>query len=224
MGITFKGITSDSLGVTVNILPNIIKPQRRNDVILINGKDGAEVVEYGYAPYILKMRIIVKNTANLDTIVAWLDGDGVLITPDDALKYRNVKVIATVDYAKLMAYKQTDVEFYVADPFRYVLSEANVTLVAPGNVTNSGTYISDPLIKLTGSGLVTVTINGRTLSYNFDTPYVYIDSSEKEAYHLTVLKNRKLGGDFPYLDKGVNAISWTGTVTEIVITKRTRYL
>lgn len=224
MGITFKGITSNSLGVTVNILPNFIKPQRRNEVILINGKDGADIVEKGYAPYILKMKITVKNVSNLDTIIAWLDGDGVLITPDDSLKYRNVKVLNTVDYAKLMKYKSAEVEFYVSDPFRYVLSETNTTLVASGNVTNSGTYKSLPLIKLTGSGLVTVFINGRQFTYNFDTPYVYIDSQSQEAYHSTVSKNRKLGGNFPFLDVGVNAISWTGTVTQMVITKRTRYI
>lgn len=224
MGITFKGITSDSLDVRVNVLPNIIKPQRRSEIILINGKDGADVVENGFAPYILKCKIMVTDLTKLDTVVAWLDGTGVLITPDDPLKQRYVRVLNQVDYAKLMNWKETEVEFYCYDPFRYLITDANFTLLAGGNVTNAGTYKSEPLIKLTGSGYVTVTINGRDFTYNFDTPYVYIDSKIKEAYHLTDLKNRQLGGDFPILDVGVNAISWVGTVTEMVITKRTRYL
>ena len=224
MGFTFNGITTDSMGIVVNSIQTYVKPQKKAEVIQVEGRDGAEVVEYGYAPYILKAKVTLLNLTLIDNVIAWLNGSGVLIIDEDNQKYRNVRVLSAIDYDYFSHLKQATIEFYVADPFRYLITEANVTLLVAGNVTNSGTYTSLPLIKLTGTGLVTVTINGRSFTYNFDTPYVYIDSQIQDAYYNGILKNRNFGGDFPKLDVGVNAISWTGTVTEMVITKRTRYL
>lgn len=224
MGFTFKGITTESMGIVVNSIQTYVKPQKKAEVIQVEGRDGAEVVEYGYAPYVLKAKVTLLDLTLIDDVIAWLSGTGVLIIDEDDMKYRNVRVLSAIDYEYFAHLKSATLEFYVSDPFRYLITDADVTLLAGGNVTNDGTYKSEPLIKLTGSGYVTVTINGRDFTYNFDTPYVYIDSKIKEAYHLTDLKNRQLGGDFPILDVGVNAISWVGTVTEMVISKRTRYL
>jgi phage-related protein len=70
-----------------------------------------------------------------------------------------------------------------------------------------------------------MTIGGRSFTYVFGAePYVYIDSDSLDAYYLTTKKNANMTGAFPYLTPGVNAISWTGTVTELVITPRSRYL
>ena len=133
-------------------------------------------------------------------------------------------MLSEIGYEFFSHLKSATIEFYVADPFRYYLNEPVITLTSDGNVTNVGTYESLPLIKLTGTGYVVVGINGRAFIYNFDTPYVYIDSQSQEAYYGSTLKNRNLSGDFPKLDVGVNAVSWTGNVTEVVITKRSRFL
>lgn len=222
--ITFKGVQASVHNVVVNKLPPFKRATQRINTIKINGKDGVETQELGYDGYVLPVVITLMDITKINDVIAWLSGEGQLINSDDPTRYVIASVYNEVSYERLSTLKQAKVEFLVKDPFRYLLSESNATLTSAGNVTNSGTYKSLPLIKLTGSGLVTVSINGRVFTYNFDTPYVYIDSQSQEAYHLTVSKNRKLGGEFPFLDVGVNTISWTGTVTEMVIAKRTRYL
>lgn len=222
--ITFKGVQASTHNVVVNKLPPFKRATQRINTIKIDGKDGVVTQELGYDGYVLPVVITLMDVSKVNDVIAWLSGEGQLINSDDPTRYVNACVYNEVSYERLTTLKQAKVEFLVKDPFRYLLSESNTTITSAGNVTNSGTYKSLPLIKLTGSGLVTVSINGRQFTYNFDTPYVYIDSQSQEAYHLNVSKNRKLGGDFPFLDVGVNAISWTGTVTEMVITKRTRYL
>jgi len=210
---------------------NFQKPQRRSEIKLIDGKAGASVTEYGYAPYIIKAVIGVTKNADIDAIIAWLDGTGVLLCSDDQLKYRNVRVLNDIDYEKLLRFKKAKVEFYVQDPFRYLLSESDITLTSSGSITNAGKVDSMPLLKLTGAGIVVLTIGSQSFTYIFDTPYVYIDCGsylngefKQEAYYGTVYKNRKMTGEFPKLLVGANAISWTGTLTELVVTKRTMFL
>ena len=53
---------------------------------------------------------------------------------------------------------------------------------------------------------------------------IVIDSALQEAYKGTTLMNDHMSGDFPVLKPGQNAISWSGTVTRIIISPRWRYL
>lgn len=46
----------------------------------------------------------------------------------------------------------------------------------------------------------------------------------KEAYKGNTLMNDHMSGDFPVLKPGLNAISWTGTVTQVTVKPNWRYL
>lgn len=219
------------MGLVVNSMPTFKKPQRRSDVKLIDGKAGASVTEYGYAPYSLPCKVTLTDISKLDAIIAWLDGTGVLICSDDPLKYRDVRILEEVDYQRMGDLKETTIEFYVPIPFRFLVTESPVTLTSSGSITNTGTVDSMPLLKLTGTGTVVLTIGSKSFTYIFDTPYVYIDCGsylngefKQDAYYGATLKNRKMTGEFPKLLVGANAISWTGTLTELVVTKRSCWL
>ena len=53
---------------------------------------------------------------------------------------------------------------------------------------------------------------------------IVLDCALKEAYKGTALMNNHMSGDFPILKPGLNAISWSGNVTSVVISPRCRYL
>ena len=53
---------------------------------------------------------------------------------------------------------------------------------------------------------------------------IVIDSVLQEAYTGSELMNDHMSGDFPVLKPGANAISWTGTVTRVVVRPNWRYL
>ena len=46
---------------------------------------------------------------------------------------------------------------------------------------------------------------------------IVIDSVLQEVYQGSTLLNDHMSGDFPVLKPGANAISWTGTVTRVVV-------
>ena len=53
---------------------------------------------------------------------------------------------------------------------------------------------------------------------------IVIDSVLQKAYQGTTLMNDHMNGEFPVLKPGANAISWTGTVTKVVVRPNWRYL
>jgi phage-related protein len=53
---------------------------------------------------------------------------------------------------------------------------------------------------------------------------IVIDSAPQEAYQGTTLMNDHMNGEFPRLKPCANAISWTGTLTKVVIQPNWRFL
>lgn len=229
MYFTFKSVTSTDKGIILQEMDWFKKPQRRSEQTLIEGKDGATTTEYGYAPLVIPATIGLTDMTKLDEVMALLDGSGVLTYSGDTGKYRNAKVLEQVDYQRLLRFKTAEAQFLIEDPFRYVTSEADQTITTfPATIANAGTVLSLPLLKITGTGTVNLTLNGITFEYIFDTAYVYIDCDSQEAYYGTTSKNRSLtitGDDYMTLAIGNNSLVVnSGTVTQVLVTKRTRYL
>jgi len=223
---TFKGVHASTYG-TVLTAPTFKRAQKRTNLLEVDGADGVIREDLGYDVYSTSAKVLLNDNANLDAFVAWLSGNGQLILDEDSSKYVTAYCDEEVEYFRLslgVNKKVAVVRFLVTEPFRYKLSESDTTLVASGTFTNLGTYFSEPLLKLTGTGTVVLTIGSQSFTYVFDTPYVFIDCKTRNAYYGAVYKNRKMTGNFPVLNVGANAISWTGTLTELVITPRTRYL
>ena len=225
----WNGTDISTKGLVALTQPRIQAPEMEVEVYKIEGSDKTEVVEKGRSPYELEVQMMCADPAHLDAALVFLQGSGALISDDVTDKYWNAQIIKQVEFERLAkgpTIRVADVRFFVKDPYRYKVGETATTLTASGNVTNAGTVNSLPLLKITGSGTVVITIGGRSFTYVFDTPSVFIDSESQEAYYLvpTTRKTNKMTGAFPYLTPGVNAVSWTGTVTQIIITPRSRYL
>lgn len=224
----WQGVDITTKGLIALTQPDRIVARKKVDIDPIDGSDKTQVTERGYEPYELP---IIFRCADPDThlnnALVFLQGTGALISDDDPLTFVNARIIDEVRFKRESRgpkSKVAEVNFFVENPYRYLVTESNVTLTAPGNVTNQGTVNALPLIKITGSGIVVLNIGGRSVTYNFDTPYVFIDSESQRAYHLTAEKTNRMTGNFPYLSPGVNAVTWSGTITELVITPRSRFL
>lgn len=56
--------------------------------------------------------------------------------------------------------------------------------------------------------------------------YITIDGEEMNAYKGTALANRSVSGDYNdiKLNSGVNTLSWTGSVSQIIAEKVSRWI
>ena len=227
----FKNIDSREVkGVIVSELPPITKPKMRVRIDTIDGRDGAETVNLGFEAYTKTVKIGLTKNYDIDNIIAWLQGDGIIQFSNEPDRYYKVKILDQIDYTRLLRFKTAEVKFYT-QPFKYSASERTKTLNVAGLTTaeirNAGNYFSKPIITFTGTGTVNVSVNGLqkcVLNLGATSESITLDADKQDAYTGEVLKNRQMQGEFITLDVGKNVITWTGDVTKIEVTNYSRWL
>ena len=102
---------------------------------------------------------------------------------------------------------------------------ADITVTTFGStVTNPGSVYSEPVITVYGSGAITLMVGTTLVELTDIYSSIVLDCALQEAYLGSTLMNDHMSGDFPVLKPGMNAISWSGTVTKVVIKPNWRYL
>lgn len=227
----FKGIKSSDLGIIVTAVPPIIKPEKRVNQIKIPGCNGVLHQDEGtYSNYTKDVECAIKNRnrkIDYSFLDEWLDGYGELIFSSEpnvvyrAMANNQISVSGVIkSFAKFLI--QFDVQ-----PFKYSVNKDNdfLTLTESTTIYNKGTYYSEPIITVCGTGDITLTINDIDYSLNSIDGYVTINSEIQEVYKDNTNKNNTfMADDFPYLKVGANSISFAGNVTKIEIIPNWRYL
>jgi phage-related protein len=216
-------------GLVICELPPITKPPMRVAETVVDGVDGSYIEELGYSSYDKSVLIGVTPQANIDEVIKFFSGQGNVVFSNEPDKYYKAHIVNQIDYTRLVRFRTATVTFRV-QPFKYKLNESEVKTSTEDGVyyvESAGTETSKPLIHLIGEGTVECRVNGNTMfSYTFpeNEIEVYIDSEMQDAYVGTVLKNRNMMGEFPLLQSGINEVSFTGTVTDVEILARSRWL
>jgi predicted phage tail component-like protein len=226
----FKNIDSrDIKGLIVSELPPITKPKMRVRVDTIDGKDGAETVNLGFEAYTKTVKIGLARDFNIDNIIEWLHGEGNIQFSNEPDKYYRVKVHEQIDFERLLRFRTAEVKFFT-QPFKYSATERTKTLAVTGlstaEVRNAGNYFSKPIVTVTGTGIVNISVNGvQKCVLNLGTnESITLDADKEEAYTGNTLKNRQMDGEFLMFEVGKNTITWTGNLTKIEITNYSRWL
>ena len=229
---SFNFLNKDSFtdyGILVEKRPPIPKPQRAIDYIEVPGRNGSlKVDDETYKDIIIPNQCSFgdDNVAyKADLVKAWLDsGEGPLILCNQPDKYYVAHVSDPVDISQEFKIFGKFLVNFRCQPFKYAVDNDVITLTESGIVTNSGSISSEPIIVVTGTGDITLTINEVDIQLTSVSSYITIDSVLKDAHKDTTLQNSKMLGEFPVLQPGVNTISWTGTVTSLAITPNWRWL
>ena len=226
----FKNIDSrDIKGLIVSELPPITKPKMRVRIDTIDGKDGSETVNLGFEAYTKTLKIGLTRDYDIDNIIAWLHGEGNIQFSNEPDRYYRVKVLDQIDFERLLRFRTAEVKFYT-QPFKYSNTERTKTLSVAGvkttEIRNAGNYFSKPIIKVTGTGNVIISVNGyeKCRLDLSDGDSITLDAEKEEAYTGATLKNRKMSGVFPTLEVGKNTITWSGDISTIEITNYSRWI
>ena len=221
-------------GLLISSLPSISKPSIRTTIEEIDGMDGDIVTKLGYAAYDKTFDIGLYGAYDINQIIAYFNSEGTVIFSNEPDKYYKYQILEQIDFEKLIRYKTATVTMHV-QPFKYSAVEGtrtfNITNQEQITIINNGNYVSKPVITITGSGTINLSVNGYevlVLELGEDTTSITIDTANMEAYNQNTsqLMNRSVTGDYDnlYLNAGNNTISWTGTITEIDITNYSRWL
>ena len=114
-------------------------------------------------------------------------------------------------------------------PYKYYRNVEPIVMTSSGTVTNPYSKQSRPLIRITGNGDITLTINGIPFLLKGVAEHIYIDSENYFAYRdssgIYLNENNKVyTRAYPIFNPGANTVSWTGSVTQVRIEPRWRTL
>ena len=237
MSFTWRGESSDAHGVVVRNLPPIYSPQVRDEAVPIPGRSGALHMQdgayeeqlmmlEGYLPY--EQGVVVSP---IETIKAWLSGAGDLTLsdqPDRRYKARIIDAIAFTPWVQGFADRIFSASFW-ADPLAYEADPEVIRMLGPRTIENPGTVPAAPLIRIKGSGRVTLTVGDITISLDNLSGTVTIDCDAMSAYLGTDASGTATAitlddHAWPVLGLDSTRISWTGSVSQVEIEPNWRWL
>lgn len=203
-------------------LPPIQDAQDEIELISVPGRDGYLTINKGRKePVTKKVSCVLLDKDRKNEVRRWLKGNGRLILSNENDVFFNAKVINSVEFMYHWSGGWIfEIEF-LCQPYGHLHTGDNLITITTKNIVinNPTDEISNPLIKIYGTGPVDLIINSKIHKFNIN-EYVEIDSELKESYKGTSLIT--FAGDFPELLSGENNIIWDGTVTKIEVIPRWR--
>lgn len=225
--------SNDVIGLLIQQLPPISKPKMRTQIDEIDGRAGDIVTQLGFSAYDKIVEIGLYSNFDIDDVITYFNGSGKVVFSNEPDKYYNYQILDHIDYERLIRFRTAKVKFHV-QPFKYSAVEGVLKFTSFTNdeitVINNGNYISKPIITITGSGTINLSLNGYQIFVidMGDNEQIVIDTNLMEAYNPTnqVLLNRSVTGNYDNfsLNVGKNTISWSGTISEIDVENYSRWI
>ena len=221
-------------GLLISSLAPISKPLVRTQVETVDGRSGDIVTPLGFSAYDKVIKIGLTYNYDIDEIIEYFNSSGVVIFSNEPDKYYKYAIYEQIDFEKLIRFKTAEVTLHV-QPFKYPVNEQPQTFTissspATVNIYNAGNIYARPIITITATGDVALSLNGSSvlnIAFGETAQTIIINCEELNAYdEQNILLNRLVTGNYDNikLNKGSNEIGLTGNVSSLTINKYTRWI
>lgn len=228
MFVIINGVSSETIsGLQILELPPITKPKMRRTIDTIDGRAGDIVTKLGYEAYDKTIRVLLHDNYYIGEVTDFFNQSGEIIFSNDPGMVYRFETLDAIDYERAVKFKTAEITFHV-QPYKHSTADQPRTFTSsPASITNRGNVTAAPTYSITGSGTVEILIDGLgAVSVNMADGQIVIDSEAMEASLEGVLKNRRVTGSYSnlYLTPGSHTITWSGTVSSLVISNYTRWI
>ena len=202
----FNGISDQQMRVVALEEHFKAKAAQRLNEIIVDGKDGADYEELGYANIQRSIFLQMLDPSKLDEVLAWLNGVGDLEFED---KISKARFSFETNPERYVNSYNANVDF-IRSPFWNKKTDNFIEIV--DKVFNQGTVYAQPIIRLekNTSNSSEITIGGVRFKYDFPTgeDYVEIDCEKKtEVYEgLTRSRQLQIGFVYPVIPVGISSV------------------
>lgn len=237
---SINGIYSDELNSVIQNRPEIQTPKRKVNFREVNGRSGAiPFDEEAYENTTMPLLLFTKGqsedevTFKREQIVHHLNHG----TYVDFIPYFDQKKVYKVMLSNGPTFTGNGVHKnflpYSLDltikPFKYFIPQSKMEITKGTILVNPSFYISEPRIKLYGTGDSTLTVNGKTFVVKNIQEFITIDSEIAHSYKevngiISGQDNKIFTLDYPVLNTGSNTITWSGSITKVEIEPRWKTL
>lgn len=220
----WKNIDFKTKGIIVEETPKISKGQKNIDIYTIPGRNGFLSIDNGtYQSFVVSVSCHFNETADFDDIKEFLDGYGTL-SFDGEREYTGI-IQNSISFEKILMFKKFVVQFLV-NPIAEDINSTTYNVSSAEEVLNivGATATITPILEITGSGDITITINNKSFNLlDIDGTYI-LDSKSKIITKNGINAANKMLYDFPTLKGGENNISYIGNITSFKIIYKKAYL
>lgn len=228
---TFNSHNSEEFNMYINAEQTISSSQPDYSTIEVPGRDGDLILPNNrYKSFSQTVSVIFLGGYNdtmskIEQARRWLLSDTEFhdfkLSSDSGYTYR-AAYLGNFEVKKTADGLSADLNFEMM-PYKYLNSGLNGQTISSGTVlTNSGNIPALPLLKITGSGDITVILGSQTVSLKGVDTGIILDCESQLCTSLDGTRTQfdKLYSDFPNLPFGSTKISWSGTVSNFEITPR----
>lgn len=230
--IVFNGVSSEELGIQVEIPPDYEIPERDYEVISVPGRSGDIIIDKG----------AYKNVEReYKVAVGEIEGDFSVLAPriatwlNSGYGYKRLEDSYNPDVYMMAVNKSTDSILNIYQkagrttikfnrkPERFLkIGDHAIECTKRTNIINPTAYIAKPIVTIYGSGKGYVNIGDYQIEVTNIKEYITIDSDIENAYKDNQNENYNviLTDGFPKLKEGETTIRFHGGVTKVVITPR----
>ena len=226
----WKGTRCTAYGIRVVQQPEIIRPPERATFTSVPGRSGTLTTLEGtdvYDDFLLTVECIITDTTELSIILAWLKGSDKVTFANRQGGFYYARIVNQISLEQILrgnTHRRFTLTFR-CQPFFYLMGVSDITITESGTyVNNPGAVFSEPKLAVTLTGDAQISVSATNFELTGLTGIVTIDTALKEIYQGSTSYNNNMAGEFPVLRTGQNVISWTGGVTQIVITPNWRQL
>lgn len=230
LSFTWNGVNCTTKHIRLQSRTPIINPEERVEHITIPGRDGELTMTEGTDvrnSYFQNMTLIIDDKQYIQEAENWLSGEGWITfndtEPNVKQKARFEGAVTFEKHSRNLGYYTAEVQVY-CDPEKRSTTETDITVTSSGaSLTNPGTLPAKPLLKITGSGAVSITIDGKTLVIPECESGWVADCKNQWILESGIPQMNAWTGEFPEIPTGSSTITFTGSVTKIEITPQWRW-
>lgn len=222
-----NNISMSAMGVYLVTRPAIPVAKRKDIIINVPGRNGNLTKFDGYDDREITINLnfidfgnVAKKAREIKAIL--LNAKTFMLSDDYEVKYRIKKTSLYDNIQRELSVKGSIVVTFTIEPFDYEADDELIVITNKRSIHNLGSYYSEPIIKLYGSGNLQFSIGNKTYQVNEVSSVVSIDSELMLCYEET--NNKRITGGFPVLEVGENEIILRSNISKMEIVKRTRWL
>jgi phage-related protein len=228
--IVYGGESSADYGMVVSEAPAYERPNRKQTVYTVPGRNGAVVFQEDawedvQRSYNVWLAYDMNSLADkLDAFEAMLNSMKGWQRLEDNFEpdvFRLAYYTGGDSFSNQMtAYGEATINFNCR-PERFLKTgEFETAVVNATKLVNPTRFTAKPLIHIEGSGTFNVQIGGNTIVATM-TDYINIDCETMNAYRLPAEnKNADISGSFPIIKPGENIVGITGAPTKVTVVPR----
>ena len=232
----WNGLNSMEMGLLVTDFPAICRAKERVTTVTVPGRSGNLTITDGtdvYESYLRTLKAVTMPGANIHDICAWLRGSSTVIFGNEADYAYTARITNQVSFDKLYngGYYELSIPFYCQPLKQTVQKESDITITASGTtISNPGDVASRPIITLMASDTDTIVLtvgssavtiiglkSGESIILDWDMMDARLSDGVTNA-------NSYVTGNAQTIPTGDSFVSWTGSVSKVVISPNWRYL